>query len=248
MYKLIAIDMDGTAFNRQRIISEENSKWIRAALESGKKVVFATGRSIGEVRPYAEQLGMRLPLIINNGSEVWETPDVLHSRKVIDPEHIASIFALIDKYGDGIEYWAHTVEGKVTYPERPAMLDIYTRNWLQFAVRTHRDVSVLQQISDELATMGVFEITNSNVNNVEVNLLGVSKASGLREVCERTGIQMSETIAIGDSLNDVSMIREAGLGVAMGNAQEIVKEVADHITLTNEEHGVARVIQDYLLD
>lgn len=85
-------------------------------------------------------------------------------------------------------------------------------------------------------------MTNSHPCNIELNPKGVSKASGLKEVCRRLGIDMSEVVAVGDSLNDLAMIREAGLGVAMGNAQEEVKKAADWTTVTNEEDGVAEVI------
>ncbi|MNR51606.1 Sugar phosphatase YidA [compost metagenome] len=80
-----------------------------------------------------------------------------------------------------------------------------------------------------------------------MNPLGVSKATGVEAVCDLLGISMSEVIAMGDSQNDIAMIREAGLGVAMGNAQEEVKQIADITTVTNNEHAVAQVIRKYLL-
>ncbi|MDF2963402.1 MAG: Cof-like hydrolase, partial [Paenibacillus sp.] len=99
----------------------------------------------------------------------------------------------------------------------------------------------------KLEAWGVLEITNSHPLNLELNPKGINKASGIRQVCSLLGIGMSQVIAMGDSLNDESMIREAGLGVAMGNAQDEVKEFADVITATNEEHGVAKIIEQYVL-
>jgi hypothetical protein len=92
------------------------------------------------------------------------------------------------------------------------------------------------------------EITNSHPCNLELNPKGISKASGMRKVCELLGITMSEVVAMGDSMNDLSMIRAAGLGVAMGNAQDGVKAAADLVTATNDEHGVAKVIREYVLE
>jgi hydroxymethylpyrimidine pyrophosphatase-like HAD family hydrolase len=80
-----------------------------------------------------------------------------------------------------------------------------------------------------------------------LNPKGISKATGLQEVCKLLGITMDQIVAFGDSRNDLKMIQAAGLGVAMGNAQDVVKQAADHVTLTNVEHGIAAFIQKHLL-
>jgi len=95
--------------------------------------------------------------------------------------------------------------------------------------------------------MDCFEITNSHPANLEFNPKGVNKAAGLRQVCQLYGLSMDEVVAMGDSLNDIAMIREAGLGVAMGNAQEEVKRAADMIALSNTEDGVAHLIRSFVL-
>ena len=76
---------------------------------------------------------------------------------------------------------------------------------------------------------------------------GVSKGEGLRKVCEYCGVDISEAIAAGDELNDLSMIEAAGLGVAMGNAHADIKAAANYITLTNDENGLADMIGKYML-
>lgn len=78
------------------------------------------------------------------------------------------------------------------------------------------------------------------------NPAGVTKASGLAEVCRVLGIGMEQAVAVGDSLNDLAMIKEAGLGVAMGNAQEAVKQAADEVVAGNEEDGVAEAIRRFV--
>ena len=77
--------------------------------------------------------------------------------------------------------------------------------------------------------------------------MGINKAKGLKTVCEKLHITMDDVMAVGDSLNDISMIKEAGFGVAMGNAQDIVKKAADAVTSSNEENGVAQAIRKYAL-
>jgi HAD superfamily hydrolase (TIGR01484 family) len=243
-FKLIALDLDGTLLNKQREISEENVKWIKAAAKAGMKVTLATGRPIRDVVGYAAQLGIDCPLVVNNGSEVWKTSEVIHSRLELAPSLIIGLFELLQSYGDELDFWAHTVGGKIdktNIPAEPADVQ-----WLQFAFRSGNAV-VLQEIRDRLASWDAFELSNSHITNIECNAFGVNKASGLREVCSLIGIGMSQVIAIGDSLNDIPMIRAAGLGIAMGNAQQSVKEAADLIAPGNDEDGVARMIERHLL-
>lgn len=95
--------------------------------------------------------------------------------------------------------------------------------------------------------MGGLQMTNSSPVNIEINPAGVSKASGVAEVCKLLGIEMSEVVAVGDSLNDLAVIEAVGLGVAMGNAQEQVKEAADLIVASNNEDGIVEVIREHIL-
>ncbi|WP_158235056.1 HAD hydrolase family protein, partial [Pseudomonas sp. 2822-17] len=81
-----------------------------------------------------------------------------------------------------------------------------------------------------------------------INAVGVNKAAALEKVCQRLNITMDNVIAMGDSLNDLAMITEAGLGVAMGNAQETVKQAADWVTDTNNEAGVAKAIHKWVIN
>ncbi|CAG7656848.1 HAD family hydrolase [Paenibacillus allorhizosphaerae] len=242
-YKLIALDMDGTLLNKGAI-SEENVKCIQAVLEQGKNVILATGRPIRDVLPYTEKLNLELPLVINNGSEVWRTPKALHSRHLLTGEQVERICKYIFSLDQNIEYWAHTVRGTVDQSNFPDNCE--SVQWLQFAVKTE-DEALRHRIREELAAWNTFEISNSSVNNIECNPIGVSKASGLTEICRMIGIEMSEVIAVGDSLNDISMICAAGLGVAMGNAQQAVKDAADHVAPTNRENGVAAVIKRFMV-
>ncbi|RKN74127.1 Cof-type HAD-IIB family hydrolase [Paenibacillus ginsengarvi] len=251
-YKLIALDMDGTLLRHGGIVSDENRKWIAEARRAGKHVILATGRPVRSVLPYAEELGLDSPLIINNGSEVWRTPSLLHSRHCLDSGLVARLFGAIRPYGGQLRYWAHTVSGKVDNeslslaPSSQLQESIDALEWLQFAIRPDNP-DHLPEIRREVESWNSLEISNSHPSNMEFNRLGISKASGLREVCGLLGVDLSETIAAGDSLNDIPMIRAAGFGVAMGNAQEPVKLAADAVAPTNAEDGVADIIRRYLL-
>ncbi|CAM4382098.1 Cof-type HAD-IIB family hydrolase [Paenibacillus typhae] len=244
-YKLLALDMDGTVLNRQHAISAENRRWISRAIESGISVMFATGREVQSVEPYVKELGLTSPMVSVNGSEIWQAPGVLMKRHILLPGWVAEMRELAMR--KGCWFWAYTVDEVYTRENWPAgQADLEQRQWLKFGFRCE-DPAVLAGIRQSLKDTGRYELTNSSPVNIEVNPLGINKASGIIEICSLLGIGLQEVAACGDSLNDLQMIRSVGLGIAMGNAQEIVKQAAKAVTGTNEEDGVAQAIRNYLL-
>lgn len=238
-YRIIALDMDGTLLNGEHQVSKENRYWIEKAFEAGIEVCLSTGRGIQSVDPYIEELGLTTPMVTVNGSEVWEKRGSLWLRHTVEAEQIAELRELALQHD--VWYWAYTTEGvfnKDVWAERP--MQEYT--WLKFGYYTDNELA-RETIRRQVVEMDQYEVTNSHPNNMELNPKGINKASGLRELCSRRGLTMSEVVAVGDSLNDIAMIREAGLGVAMGNAQKVVKQAADRIAGTNLEDGVAQVIK-----
>jgi Cof subfamily protein (haloacid dehalogenase superfamily) len=241
-YKCLALDMDGTVLDDEQKVSKENQMWIEKALDAGITVMFATGRGYQSISPYIEELKFNTPIVAVNGSEVWASPKALLKRHTVDQVSIGKLHQLAVQYDAW--FWAYAVEGifnKENWTDETA-----SDSWLKFGYYTE-DQKVLNAIRQEVARWGTLEITNSHPNNIELNPLGISKASGLKEICKLLNINMAQVVAMGDSLNDLAMIQEAGLGVAMGNAQDAVKKAADLIAPTNTEHGVAYVIEHYLL-
>ncbi|GGD75324.1 Cof-type HAD-IIB family hydrolase [Paenibacillus nasutitermitis] len=244
--KLIALDMDGTLLNEMQEISSENQQWIHKALDAGITVCFATGRGFQSALPYAEQLKLDTPMITVNGGEIWRRPHVLHKRTLMPAATIRRLHELALQHKESW-FWAYAVEGIFNKEQWIEPADNYdSKHWLKFGYFSE-DAQMLARIYKEFSTWGGMEITNSSTTNWELNPEGVTKASALRELCSVLGIEMSQVAAMGDSLNDIAMIREAGLGVAMGNAQEVVKEAADAVTVTNNEHAVAHLIRDFVL-
>ncbi|MCR2806188.1 Cof-type HAD-IIB family hydrolase [Paenibacillus soyae] len=245
-YKLLALDMDGTLLNERSEISEENAEWIRRAREAGVTVSFSTGRGFVSALPYAEQLKLDSPMITVNGGEIWTKPHVLHKRTELSPIYVERLHKLAKSYPE-VWFWAYTTLAIYNKERWFGAGESYdSHHWLKFGYYTEDD-RARELILAEVQSWGALEISNSSPNNIELNPQGVSKASALRDLCDWMGIGMSEVVAAGDSLNDIAAIREAGLGVAMGNAQEAVKEAADVVTLTNDEHGVAELIKRYVL-
>lgn len=239
--KLIAIDMDGTLLDENHEVSEENRMAIREAEEKGIKVVLSTGRAIRTVKDYAVSLELSSYLVTVNGSEIWGPDGELVERNPVSTPLMKWMWDMSRNHKTN--FWAISSTGN-WHNEMPE--DFEEHVWLKFGFDVEDD-EVREFILKELHARNQFEISNSSLKNIEVNAIGINKARGLTRVCELLGISMANVMAVGDSLNDIAMIKEAGKGIAMGNAQDAVKEAADWVTATNLESGVAKAIQKWAL-
>ena len=240
--KLVALDMDGTLLNSRHQVSKENKEAIQKAQEQGVVVVLSTGRSISTCREHADALGLTSYLVTVNGSEIWDENRNLFRRELLKNEQIEWMYNLSRQYNAG--FWAISTE-RNWHDEMPE--DLHNWEWMKFGFNIE-DQAIRETVFRKLQEKGEFELTNSFIHNIEINPIGINKAKGLEIVCGRLGIKMDNVMAVGDSLNDMAMIKEAGLGVAMGNAQEKVKLAADWVTTTNDENGVAIAIQSWILN
>lgn len=239
--KLIALDMDGTLLNNKGQISMANRVAIKEAQEKGLYVVLSTGRSIHTSRKHADSLELTSYLVTANGSELWDEKRELVERNLVKSELIQWMWELSQKHKT--QFWAISTERNWN-DEMPE--DLHALEWLKFGFHIDDDAT-RELIYKELEAKGEFELSNSTLTNIEVNPKGISKAKGLELVCHKLGIKMKNVMSMGDSLNDLAMIKSSGLGVAMGNAQEAVKEAAEWVTATNEEDGVAQAIRKWVL-
>lgn len=239
--KLIALDMDGTLLNKHHEVSDENQHAIREAEKKGVHVVLSTGRSLKTARDYVLSLKLSSYLVTVNGSEIWGPDGELIERNPVGTEHIQWMYDLSKQHGG--KFWAISSEDNWNN-EMPE--DVLSQEWLKFGFHIEED-SIREKVLKELIDKSLFEISNSSLVNIEVNAMGINKAKGLEKVCSLLGISMENVMAVGDSLNDIAMITEAGVGIAMGNAQDAVKEAADDITGNNNENGVAQAIRKWVL-
>lgn len=239
--KLIALDMDGTLLNNEHNVSEENRMAIKKAEKKGVHVVLSTGRSLKTARDYVLSLELSSYLVTVNGSEIWGPDGELVHRSPVATEHIQWMHELSSQHN--ARFWAISTENNWNN-EMPD--DLLSQEWLKFGFHIEED-DVREKVLKELKAKGLFELSNSSLVNIEVNALGINKAKGLEKVCGLLGISMENVMAVGDSLNDIAMITDAGLGIAMGNAQEAVKHAANDITGTNNENGVAQAIRKWVL-
>ncbi|GAE25511.1 hydrolase [Halalkalibacter wakoensis JCM 9140] len=239
--KLVAIDMDGTLLNNRHEISLANRKAIKEAEAKGVHVVISTGRTRMTCDELVNSLELSSYLITVNGSEIWNHERELLERSLLHTKHIENMWKLKETHQTFC--WAASVD-QVWREEFPE--DLTKHEWMKFGFDI-KDDEIRKLILEELSKNKELEITNSSPTNLEINAVGVNKANAIQKVCARIGITMDQVLAIGDSLNDLAMIKEAGIGVAMGNAQPFVKESADWVTTTNNEDGVAKAIEKWVI-
>lgn len=240
--KLVALDMDGTLLNSDHEVSNYTQEVIAKALTEDVHVVLSTGRWFDSCFPYAELLRLPSYLITTNGGEIWTINKELVRQHLLDAKLVKMMWELGEQVG--VNNWMVATDG-VWRGEGPD--DFFAHKWLKYGCDS-LDKPKLDKIVEELSHYEELELTNSLPTNVEVNPTGVNKASALRKVCEELGITMNNVMAVGDSLNDIKMIQQAGIGVAMGNAQDAIKQVADYVTETNDHDGVAKVIRKFVLN
>lgn len=238
--KLIALDMDGTLLRSDQKVSEANRKAIADAMSKGVRVMLSTGRWLDTCYSYAEDLELGTYLVTVNGGEIWTASKELLERHLHDPKSMEEMW----KIGNELDVWMWMVSTDQIYHDRPE--DFYDHEWLKIGYSSE-DRDKLQTIRKRLSANESLEITNSLPTNLEVNPVGVNKANGIERVCQELGIGLDAVMAVGDSLNDLKMLERAGLGVAMGNGQDRVKQAADYITDTNENDGVAQAIERFVL-
>ncbi|MFX3634385.1 MAG: Cof-type HAD-IIB family hydrolase [Candidatus Pristimantibacillus sp.] len=242
-YKLIALDLDGTLLTEDKRISDESKKWLRYAVDHGVKVIFSTGRGLQNAQSFWGELGLDSPMVLLNGAEIWEGPGRLLKRTFLPRDTVRRLHAIAVQRGQW--YWGYSVESLTN--EDAWTPEMFERDWMKFGIGSH-DAGMLAPIREELERWGTLEITRSAPINLEISVKGITKESGVREVCEMLGISMSDVIAMGDSDNDVKLLQAAGLGVAMANGEEHVKAIAGAITASNNEDGVALAIRKYVFD
>lgn len=258
-YKMVVIDIDGTLLNSDYTISPRNMAAINKARDKGVLVTLATGRNFSATLPYAQELGLDVPVITYNGAFVryTEAEDIVLHRKLSYPMacrviEIAQAHNLrISLYLDDRLF---TYEGEEGYPgtiqqdiEIIDDLDKYLRREPTriLVMGEKEDLDLFsKEISQEKEIPYMVPFLNGNL---EVLHPDVSKMMAVKEMAKFAGIKREEIIAIGDNNNDIEMIQYAGLGVAMGNSPDSVKLVADLVTATNMEDGVAEVIEEYIL-
>lgn len=268
-YQLFAADMDGTVLTSEKVISPRTREALHRALAEGYEVLFATGRSYSEVKPYLKDFPEMKYLLTVSGASVVDlragksicrhpfspgtvakvlgalkNTDVMISHFVGEEVYLSSRFrGRFDDYGCGC-YTKLGEECALWLPDASAFC-------LEHTEETYKLNAFFRYDEDfERATelLKDFDVTLARAlkNNYEISPKGVSKATGLTALCDYIGLPIAQAIAIGDEGNDVEMLRAAGLGVAMGNAIAEAKAVAGAVVADCDHDGVAEAIERWL--
>lgn len=270
-YKLIVTDMDGTVLGEDHRMTDGNKKALKEAEKNGVKVVFATGRFHDSAKEHIDFLENIMPIISSNGSIIKHpiTNEVLYSN-FIDKEVSIEIVEILEKHN--VKYQAYTDEiilQKYETEDEMRMMkefiektfsdkteisfkkdlreDIRNSNVLKFNIMEIDKPDLIDKVRVDLELVKNIEVTSSWKDNLEVMSEGSHKGNAVEYLCELLDIDREHIIAFGDNYNDLSMIEFAGTGVAMGNAEDDVKKIANHITDSNGNDGVAKAIYDLVL-
>ena len=272
-YKLLGFDLDGTILTGEKKLTARTKRALEEAIAQGMIVLPATGRPFSGIpKEIMEVKGIRYALT-SNGARIVDAKDgTIVYEKPVPKEITEKILDIYDKYDtlqeiyfQGVGYISeHDLQRVDQMMESPAMAEYVrsTRKVVKNIRETARQLpggvdkvhAIFADQSEkmcalrELEQMGQVTVTRALSNNIEVNAAGVNKGSGLVELGKRLGIEREEIMAFGDGDNDEPMLREAGFGVAMANAEEKVKAAADYITESNEEDGVAKAIERFVLE
>lgn len=275
MYKMVCIDMDGTLLNSKRKISEINKKILKKANDRGVHIVVTTGRIYCNAAYYSNLLGVNSAVIADNGAIIKERDKEIYISKKVIPEEInLKILDICNKFkanpnfqtsheiygGNGIVsfllYYFVFKTGLKDYEIKIHSVGS-SKKWKKVLAKQkneiikceifHHDKLRMKNIRDAIEALGELKVVSSGQYGIDITHRGITKGSAVEILAKHYGIMREEIIAIGDSLNDVEMIEYAGLGVAMGNAKESVKTIADYVTTSNDEDGVAQVIEKFIL-
>lgn len=266
-YKLLVLDLDGTLTNTRKEVTEHTRTTLIKAQEQGLKIVLASGRPTYGIAPLANllQLDKYEGYVLSyNGGEIidWKTGELLY-KNLLDPEVLPYLYQCANDNHFAIV----TYDGEYVLTEYPddeyvlkeALLNVMKIKKVDNFLKAVQHPIAKCLIVGEPTRLAVLEkemynhlhdrmgVFRSEPYFLELVPKGIDKAQSLAVLLKEIGMSKDEMIAVGDGFNDLSMIKYAGLGVAMSNAQEVVKENADFITLSNEEDGVAHVVEKFIL-
>lgn len=264
--KLIALDVDGTIMDKNFNISGQVKTAIKKALDKGVYVLIATGRMYSATVPIAKHLGLITPLIVYQGSLIQE---FYESNKILMHHTVPSDISLqviqdLRRYGVQINVY---LNDNLYVENESAILDEYAlkRNIPLYKVDNFDaidkfeptkllgmdyDTNLIDKVRNELKDKynGIINITKSTPNFCEFVNNKCSKANSVLFLAEKWNIDKSQIMAIGDQENDKEMLEIAKIGIAMGNGDKELQEMADYVTESVDNNGVAHAIKKFVLD
>ncbi len=271
--RLVAMDLDGTLLDVNKRISEENIRALRACEAQGIKMVFSSGRSFESLRRMALEIGLSSPIISSNGARVDISPngpmladypfDPALARRVYDLMMDSGLYFIIYTAGRLFKCNASAGEAnrgtnalKWNEKKEPSLIDVVDDPALTVTEglgHVHKfvaftpDAARLRALQERLSNETPCSLSSSWFDNVEVLRPGAGKGTALSDLISALGIPKEKVMAFGDNLNDIEMLKSAGVPVAMDNAVAPLKVIARHIAPHHNESGVGRTLQTLVL-
>lgn len=271
--KMIGLDLDGTLLNTEKKLTSYSEEVLKAAIRQGITVLVATGRPLTGVPEFMREFpGMRY-FLTANGARIYDKKDGYHLlfSHLLSNDDASAVLDLLENYDtlkdvyfDGVGYSNRDeLERLERYYQEPAMIEYIRKTrsrvdnirdkmkeypfGMDKIQAVFADLKEKEEAMHRLKETTELSIAGALVNNIEVNAKDVNKGNGLLELGRYLGIEKDEIMACGDGLNDLIMLQTVGFSVAMENGNEEVKKNADYVTLSNDENGVAKAIEKFVL-
>lgn len=285
MYKLIAIDIDGTLLNSKSELTEKTKQVLRLASKKGIYIVLTSGRLTNTVKKFCEEIGADKYLIAENGATIINLQtDKLEYSKYLSKDVVNKVLDVCE--GNNIYYMVYTNKELIVKNIKHMTMFFYKQNYNPKArintIVAGRDY--IDAVTDEFTKLMICDEDRAIYNNIinklneipeidvspvphistknleidgkkttieysyaDISAKGTNKWYAIKELIKKLGIKDDEVIAIGDNINDIKMIENAGLGVAMENGSPHVRALADVVAPSNNEDGVAYIVEKYVL-
>ncbi len=289
MYKLIAIDIDGTLINSYGEITNENKNAVKKANEAGINVILASGRNYATIQNFSNDLNLNKYAICGNGSSIYDIKNnkviyekTLSKEKVLDIIKICeenSIYYNIYtessiltqklnyntlvyynenlKKQDGKKTYINIIENLYKYVKE-SEIDKYLKVTIcddsqvifKNILKTLKNIKGIDVLDVEHMSRKIIKTGSTEIKveyfYTEVTAENTDKWNAIKFLAKELGIENKEVLTIGDNINDKTMIENAGLGIAMGNSNPSIKEVADCVVNDNDSSGVAQAINKFV--
>jgi len=269
-YKLVVSDLDGTLLNSAKEVSNSDRRAIEALRESGIFFAIATGRSDLLTKRYLLELNITTPVIACNGSLIKDMrkDEIIHGQLIPLPMALAVIDYCDSKQWD---YLVYTPE-IVYYTEKSKRIEFirdYNRSVaediqvpirsisellkhdkaeiLKILIKKEEEQAVIRELDDKFNKDHELAMVSSGTGLIDVMTTDVSKGNATAVLAEYLGVDLTETVVLGDNYNDISMFKVAGLSIAMENAEEELKKMADIVTSSNDDSGFCDAVYRYIL-
>lgn len=288
MYKLVAIDLDGTMLNSYGVVTENTQNTIKKIISEGTEVIIASGRPIDSIKTIAKEIGSEKYFIAGNGAIIYDIEkDEIIYKKNLSKQKVLEVIKICEE--NSISYNVYTdktilataLKHNVLYYHKENLKkeenkktnisivkDMYEyvknmqeENFLKITIcdenkvvfnsiirrlKMITDIEILDvsHMSRKTITQGTEEIP-IEYYYTEISLADVDKWNAIEFLINKLEIRPEEVMAIGDNINDKKMIENAGMGIAMSGSTSVVTDVANDIAPSNNEDGVAQILQKY---